>query len=40
VLGGYYLIEAASYDQALERSRDCPHLEFGGTIVLRQVDPV
>ena len=40
VLGGYYLIEAASYDQALERSRDCPHLEFGGTIVVRQVDPV
>lgn len=40
VLGGYYMIEAASYDQALERSRDCPHLEYGGTIVVRQVDPV
>lgn len=31
MLGGYYMIEAASYDQALERSRDCPHLEYGGT---------
>jgi hypothetical protein len=38
VLGGYYIIEAASYDQAIERSRDCPHLEYGGTIEVRQVD--
>jgi hypothetical protein len=38
VLGGYYLIEAASYDQAIERTRDCPHLEYGGTIEVRQID--
>jgi hypothetical protein len=38
VLGGYYIIEAASYDQAIDRSRDCPHLEYGGTIEVRQVD--
>jgi hypothetical protein len=38
VLGGYYLIDAASYDQAIERARDCPHLEYGGTIEVRQVD--
>jgi hypothetical protein len=38
VLGGYYIIEAANYDQAIERSRDCPHLEYGGTIEVRQVD--
>jgi hypothetical protein len=38
VLGGYYIIEAASYEQAIERSRDCPHLEYGGTIEVRQVD--
>jgi hypothetical protein len=38
VLGGYYIIEAGSYDQAIERSRDCPHLEYGGTIEVRQVD--
>jgi len=40
VLGGYYIIEAASYDQAIERSRDCPHLEYGGTIEVRQVDMI
>jgi hypothetical protein len=38
VLGGYYTIEAASYEQALDRARDCPHLEYGGTIEVRQVD--
>ena len=38
VLGGYYIIEAASYEQAIERSRDCPQLEYGGTIEVRQVD--
>lgn len=38
VLGGYYLIEAASYQQAAELTRDCPGLEYGGTIEVRQVD--
>lgn len=38
VLGGYYLIDADSYEQAVERSRDCPHLEYGGTIEVRQID--
>jgi len=37
VLGGYYLIEAANYDQAIERIRDHPHLEHG-TIEVREVD--
>jgi len=38
VLGGYYIIEASSYEQAIDRSRDCPHLQYGGTIEVRQVD--
>ncbi|MET0216283.1 MAG: YciI family protein [Vicinamibacterales bacterium] len=38
VLGGYYLIEVGSYDNAVEHARDCPHLEYGGTIEVRQVD--
>lgn len=37
VLGGYYAIEAASYDEAVQRSLDHPHLEHGGTIELRQI---
>ena len=38
VLGGYYLIEAASYDEAVKRTLDHPHLEHGGTIEVRQVE--
>ena len=37
-LGGYYLIEVPSYDAAVEASRDCPILEHGGTIEVREVD--
>ena len=36
VLGGYYTIEAADYDEAVQRAREHPHLEYGGTIVIRQ----
>ncbi len=37
VLGGYYLIEASSYDEAVARALDHPHLEYGGTIEVRQL---
>ena len=37
VLGGYYIIEAASYDNAVEHAQSCPHLEYGGTIEVRQI---
>ena len=36
VLGGYYLIEAANYDEAVKRTLDHPHIEYGGTIEVRQ----
>jgi hypothetical protein len=36
VLGGYYLIEAANYDEAIERTLDHPHLAYGGRIDVRQ----
>jgi hypothetical protein len=37
LLGGYYLIEAANYDEAVRRSKDHPHLEHG-TIEVREVE--
>ena len=37
VLGGYYTIEAASYEEAVSRALEHPHLEYGGTIEVRQV---
>ena len=39
VLGGYFTINADSYEQAIQRCHDCPHLEFG-TIEVREVDVV
>jgi hypothetical protein len=36
VLGGYYTIEAADYDEAVKLARDHPHLEYGGTIEIRE----
>jgi hypothetical protein len=37
ILGGYYTIEAASYDDAVRLSTDHPHLANGGTVEVRQV---
>ena len=37
VLGGFYLIEAANYDEAVQRTMDHPHLEYGGTIEVREL---
>lgn len=37
VLGGYYTIEAASYDEAVKLALEHPHVEYGGTLEVRQV---
>jgi hypothetical protein len=39
VIGGYFTIEAADYDEAVELCRTCPHLTYGGRIELREVQP-
>ena len=36
ILGGFFVIEAADYAEAVERTRDHPHLGHG-TIEIRQV---
>jgi hypothetical protein len=36
VFGGYYTIEAASFDEAIQLSMDHPHMDFGG-IEIREV---
>jgi hypothetical protein len=38
VIGGLFIVEANSYDEVVDFSRDCPHLDFG-TIEIREVDP-
>lgn len=37
VLGGYYTIEAANYDEAVKLALEHPQLEYGGTIEVRRV---
>ena len=37
VLGGYYTVQATTYEEAIEIARSCPHVEYGGTIEVRQV---
>ena len=37
VLGGFYLIEAANYDEAVALAMDHPQLEYGGNLVIRQL---
>lgn len=38
VIGGLFILEANSYEEVVELSRDCPHLDFG-TIEIREVQP-
>ncbi|MDA7977393.1 MAG: YciI family protein [Pirellulales bacterium] len=40
LVGGYFLIEAADYDEAVKICSDCPQLELGGKIELREIDQV
>jgi hypothetical protein len=35
VVGGYFLINAESYEEAVELSRDCPHIDFGAIEIRR-----
>lgn len=37
-LGGYFAIKAENYDEAVEISKTCPHLKYGGWIELREID--
>ncbi len=38
VVGGYFTIQAADYDEAVGLARDCPHLGYGGMIEIREID--
>ncbi len=38
MLGGYFAIKAENYDDAVEISRSCPHLKYGGRIEVRKID--
>jgi hypothetical protein len=37
VMGGFFVIEAGNYDEAVEVAKSCPHMEFG-SIEVRQIE--
>lgn len=38
-IGGFWLIEAESINQAVDITRSCPHLDFNGQVEVREVIP-
>jgi hypothetical protein len=40
LIAGFFQIEAASSDEAAEIAKGCPALKYGGTIELREIDPM
>ncbi len=39
IVGGLFVVQADGYDAAAEIARECPALEYGTRIELREVDP-
>ncbi len=38
VMGGYFIVSAANYDEAVKVAQSCPHLKYGGRIELREIE--
>lgn len=38
IMGGYFIIKATGYDEAVEIAKNCPHLKYGGWIELREIE--
>ena len=39
-VSGYFLVSAAGYDEAVEIAGSSPHIRYGGTFEIREVDPL
>ena len=39
VIGGYYIVEAKDYEEAVSLAKTCPHIQYG-TIEVRKIDVV
>ncbi|HEY6391974.1 MAG TPA: YciI family protein [Bryobacteraceae bacterium] len=37
VMGGFFVVEAEDYDQAVDLAKTCPHMDFG-SIEVRQIE--
>ena len=39
-IGGYSLIKATSYDEAVEMAKACPVFAVGGSVEIREINPL
>jgi hypothetical protein len=39
MIGGFFIIDADSYDDAVKKASDCPHLDYGA-IEIRQIQQI
>ncbi|MGH7720380.1 MAG: zf-HC2 domain-containing protein [Gemmatimonadaceae bacterium] len=39
-IGGYFVVRAGSYEEALGIARECPHFKYGGEIEVRAIERV
>ena len=37
IVGGFFIIKAADYDEAVTIAKDCPDYDYGGSVQVRQV---
>ena len=37
IIGGFFIVNAASYEEAVKIAGDCPDYPYGGTVEVRQV---
>ena len=40
IIGGYFAVQADSYDEAVGLCENCPHLDYGGMIEIREVHAI
>ena len=40
IVSGYFLVEADSYDEAVDIARGCPHAQSRGKIEIREIEPL
>ena len=40
LIGGYTLVRAESLDEAAEMAKNCPILEMGGNVEVREINPM
>lgn len=38
IIGGYWIVNAANYDEAVKLASGCPSLEFGSRVEVREVE--